>query len=179
MKFLFKLKQTALVLTVLAAAGCLPAGQAGMSSPESVDSSSARDSGSAPSFTLQDPQGKTVSLEEMLKSHKAVLLNFWATWCPPCREEIPDLIRLQNEYGAKGFTVIGVDVGESPAKVSTFMSKMGINYPIALDRDQQVAAQYGIVGIPTSYLVASDGRIIGEYHAATSKLFADVKKAIA
>lgn len=167
-----KFKQLFLMLVVLTAAGC-------MGAPQSVDSSPVRESAAAPSFTLQDSQGKTVSFESVLKSNKAVLLNFWATWCPPCREEIPDLIRLQNEHGKSGFTVLGIDVGESPTKVSGFMNKMGINYPVLLDRDQQVAASYGIVGIPTSYLVSSDGRIIGEYHAATSKLFDDVKKAVA
>lgn len=179
MKFYSKLRQTALVLAVLTAAGCQPDRQAGMSSPGSVDSSPAgRSAGTVPLFMLKDPQGGVVSLEEALKKNKAVLLNFWATWCPPCREEIPDLIKLQSDYGAKGFTVIGVDVGESPSKVSAFINKMGINYPIALDRDQEVVAQYGIVGIPTSYLVSSDGRIIGEYHAATPDLFADVRKAV-
>lgn len=171
MNFL-KFKQILVALTILMATGC-------MSAPQSVNSSPVRESGSAPAFTLQDPQGNTVSLENALKANKAVLLNFWATWCPPCREEIPDLIKLQNDYGAKGFTVIGVDVGESPSKVSAFINQMGINYPIALDRDQEVAAQYGIVGIPTSYLVSSDGTIIGEYHAATPELFTDVKKAVA
>ena len=174
MKFLFKFNQTAVILTVLVfVAGC-------MSAPGGVDSNPAEGStrDAAPSFTLKDPQGKAVSLEAALKNNKAVLLNFWATWCPPCREEIPDLIRLQKEYGTRSFTVLGVDVGESPAKVSNFINKMAINYPVARYRDQVVAAQYGIVGIPTSYLISSEGKIIAKYHAATPELFSDVKKII-
>lgn len=171
MKFFSKWKQTAWVLMVLMAAGC--------SMPGSVGSSSAKNgSGTASPFTLQDSQGGAVSLEDALKKNKAVLLNFWATWCPPCREEIPDLIRLQNEYGKSGFTVLGINVGESAAKVSGFVNKMGINYPVLLDSEQSVATQYGIVGIPTSYLVSSDGKILGEYHAATAELFSEVKKAL-
>ena len=168
MKFSGKKSWVVALVAILMATGCMKA-------------SGARDSGtaSAPLFGLQDAKGQTVNFDVVLKSNKAVLLNFWATWCPPCREEIPDLIRLQNEYGQKGFTVLGIDVGESPTKVSSFMNKMGINYPVLLDRDQQVATRYGIVGIPTSYLVSSDGKIIGEYHGATPDLFADVKKAAA
>lgn len=172
MKCSLKLKQTVVILTVLAATGC-------MSSHGSADRNPVKSAADEVAlFTLQDSQGKTTSLEGTLKNNKAVLLNFWATWCPPCREEIPDLIRLQSEYGKSGFTVLGIDVGESPAKVSSFMNKMGINYPVLLDRDKEVAARYGLVGIPTSYLVSSEGKIIGEYHAATSELFADVKKAV-
>lgn len=145
-----------------------------------MQDSGARPSGSepAPAFVLQDIHGTSVSLDAVLKANKAVLLNFWATWCPPCQEEIPELIRLQNQYGKSGFTVLGIDVGESPAKVSSFAKKMGINYPLLLDRNQEVATRYGIVGIPTSYLVSGEGKIIGEYHAATPKLFDDVKKAV-
>lgn len=130
-------------------------------------------------FTLEDIDGQSVSLKDVLASNKAVLINFWATWCPPCREEIPDLIRLQSQYKDKGFTVLGVDVGESGRKVSGFAAKNGMNYPIVLDKTNKVAESYGIVGIPTSYLVSSDGRILGEYHAAGPDLFADVEKALA
>lgn len=130
-------------------------------------------------FTLEDTAGQPVGLADLLASHKAVLINFWATWCPPCREEIPDLIRLQAQYKDKGFTVLGVDIGESARKVTGFAEKNGMNYPIVLDKTHKVAESYGVVGIPTSYLVASDGRILGEYHAAGPDLFADVEKALA
>ena len=129
-------------------------------------------------FTLSDAQGQPVSLDALLKEKKAVLLNFWATWCPPCREEIPGLIRLQSQYESRGFTVLGVDVSESDAKVSAFVKKMGMNYPVVIDHDNAVAEEYRVVGIPTSLLIRSDGAVLGEYHAATPKLFEDVEEAL-
>jgi thiol-disulfide isomerase/thioredoxin len=129
-------------------------------------------------FTLKDLSDQDVSFEALLAQNKAVLVNFWATWCPPCQEEIPDLIKLQEKHGENGLTILGVDVGESKAKVSRFAQKMGINYPVVLDEDMEVAREYGVVGIPTTYLVSSDGRILGRYHAFTRKLVADVEKAL-
>ncbi|MBI2094804.1 MAG: TlpA family protein disulfide reductase [Candidatus Omnitrophica bacterium] len=126
-------------------------------------------------FTLRNLEGEAVRFDEVLEGKKAVLLNFWATWCPPCREEIPDLVELQARRGGDSFTVLGVDVGESAAKVRAFSEKMGINYPLLLDDDMEVARAYGVVGIPTSLLVASDGMIVGEYHGYTSKLVSDVE----
>ncbi|MCG3175209.1 MAG: Thiol-disulfide oxidoreductase ResA [Candidatus Omnitrophica bacterium] len=130
-------------------------------------------------FTLEDLSGGQVALKDVLGSHKAVLINFWATWCPPCREEIPDLIRLQTQYKDKGFTVLGVDIGESARKVGGFAERNGLNYPIVLDKTMKVAESYGVVGIPTSYLIGSDGKVLGEYHAAGPDLFADVERVLA
>lgn len=129
-------------------------------------------------FTLKDTGGNDVSLKSLLGANKAILINFWATWCPPCREEIPDLIRLQNQYKDRSFTVVGVDVSESARKVSKFAEKFKMNYPILLDDGNKVSDRYNIVGIPTSLLVSSDGTILGEYHAAGPDLFAAVEKAI-
>ncbi len=129
-------------------------------------------------FTLKNLDGEYVSLEALLKRNKAVLLNFWATWCPPCREEIPDLIKLQETYQDRSFTILGVDVGESAAKVSSFVKKIGINYPVVLDSDNRVAEIYRVVGIPTSLLIDSDGKTLGVYHGFTGPLVEDVKKAV-
>ena len=142
--------------------GCANAGQAG----------------EAKNFTLKDLEGKNTSLDSVLKSHKAVLVNFWATWCPPCREEIPGLIKLQKNHGGDSFTILGIDEGESATKVSNFVKKIGINYPVLLDSDQSAAEDYRVVGIPTSYLISSEGKILGEYHAYTPELVADVESAI-
>ena len=129
-------------------------------------------------FTLPDLSGNPVSLEALLKQNKAVLVNFWATWCPPCREEIPNLIKLHEQYKDKSFTVLGVEVGESVNKVSGFAKKNGIRYPIVLDQDQSVAEKYKIVGIPTTLLIGPGGKILGEYHAYTPELVSDVEKAL-
>ncbi len=130
-------------------------------------------------FSLRDLNGNEVNLKAELAKHKAVVVNFWATWCPPCREEIPDLIKLQEQYGANGFTILGVDIGESHKKVSNFAKKMNMTYPVLLDSDESAASAYGIVGIPTSLLVKSDGTIVGEYHSVSKKMQDDVAKILA
>lgn len=129
-------------------------------------------------FTLMNLEGTQTSLGAVIKENKVVLLNFFASWCPPCIEEIPDLIRLQDKYKDRSFTVLGVDVGESRRKVMNFVERMGINYPVVLDTDTEVARQYHVVGIPTSLLVSAEGKILGEYHAATPELFSDVENAL-
>lgn len=130
-------------------------------------------------FTLKDTQGQTVSLDGLLKSNKAVLINFWATWCPPCREEIPDLVNFHAKNKSKGFTVVGIDVGESSDRVATFAEKFKINYPLLLDKDQTVAESFRVVGIPTTLLINKNGQVLGVYHAFTDELVADVEKALA
>ena len=129
-------------------------------------------------FTLNNLKDEPVNLDALLKQNKAVLINFWATWCPPCREEIPGLIDLQKKFKDRSFTVLGVDTGESKAKVSSFVEKIGINYPVVLDSDMAVTERYSVHGIPTSFLVASEGKILGEYHAYSRQLEADVEKAL-
>ena len=143
--------------------------------------SNARSSGEikdSQKFTLQDIQDHSISLESTLKQHKAVLLNFWATWCPPCREEIPGLIKLQETYKNRSFTILGVDVGESQKKVASFAEKAGINYPIVLDNDMKVAEAFQVFGVPTTFLISSEGKILGEYHGFTQELVEDVEKAL-
>ena len=139
-----------------------------------------RSGSSAPSnnFTLKDVTGASVSLDGLLQKNKAVLVNFWATWCPPCREEIPDLIALQAKDKDRGLTILGVDVGESPTKVGNFVEKFGINYPVVLDSEMKVSESYRVVGIPTTYLMNSQGKIIGQYHGFTRDLESDVEKAL-
>ncbi len=104
----------------------------------------------APGFTLKTPDGKTVSLADY--KGKAVLLNFWATWCAPCKLEMPWLIELQKQYASQGFTVLGVSEDDPPASaVSAFAQKMGINYPVAMANDAVGKAYGGVDSLPTSY----------------------------
>ncbi|OIO39065.1 MAG: hypothetical protein COT00_00735 [Candidatus Omnitrophica bacterium CG07_land_8_20_14_0_80_50_8] len=130
-------------------------------------------------FVLNDLTGRSVALDDLLKKNKAVLINFWATWCPPCREEIPGLIDLQKKFSGRSFTILGVDAGESQVKVSAFAERAGINYPVVLDSDMAVSGRYSVYGIPTSFLISSTGKILGEYHAYTPELIEDVQKALA
>ena len=124
---------------------------------------SADESGNkAPNFTLTDTQGKKLSLDQF-KGH-VVLVDFWATWCPPCRRGIPDLIDLQKKYGKK-LTVIGISLDGSDTKddVVPFMKKMGINYHIAYGT-QKVVSDYGnIEAIPTSFIISKSGEIVHKH----------------
>lgn len=169
MKFIVKVCPVLLLGLLIAGSGC----SAGDSTPFGM---SQEKRGDTLLFTLKNLEDQDVSLGALLSQNKVVLINFWATWCPPCREEIPDLVKFQEKYGASGFTVLGVDVGESKAKVSKFAKKFGMNYPIVLDSQMAVATRYKIVGIPTSLLVNSEGKILGQYHAYTKQLVADVEK---
>ena len=129
-------------------------------------------------FTLKNLNGEDVRLEDQLKAHQAVLLNFWATWCAYCVEEMPDLIKFQAENSSKGFTIIGVNAGESQDQVAPFVKKMELNFPVVLDEEMDVAQQYGLVGIPTSILINSEGKIIGKYNSFSRRLQSDVAKVL-
>ncbi len=110
-----------------------------------------------PDFTLKDYKGETVRLHDY--RGKVVLLNIWATWCPPCREEVPELVKLQREYGESGLQVIGVSIDENGAEdaVSDFAGSHDINYPVPVD-DGSVQKKYGPLSvIPTTYILDADG----------------------
>ena len=129
----------------------------------------------APDFSLTNIDGQKASLTDF--KGKAVILNFFASWCPPCREEIPDFITLQKTYGDKGFTFVGVSlVNVSESK--DFAAKMGINYPVLID-DGKVSNLYGPVrSIPTTYIIGKDGKIVKMYIGARNKetFEADIKE---
>ena len=129
-------------------------------------------------FTLKNIQDEVVSLDRVLAQNKAVLIDFWATWCGYCVEEMPDLIKLYRENKDRGFTVLAVNIGESRQQASLFAQKMNIPFPIVLDENNSVAEKYGVVGIPMSFLIDSQGRILGEYHSYTRELESDVEKAL-
>ena len=109
----------------------------------------------APEFSLKDLSGKNVRLSDY--KGKVVLVNFWASWCPPCKMEIPGIQKVYTAYKDKGFTVIGIATDDvSPS----FIKSMGMSYPVVL-ADNEVISDYGnISGIPASFLVGKDGRII-------------------
>ena len=129
-------------------------------------------------FTLKTPDGSELSLAQTLTQKKLVLVNFWATWCGYCVEEMPDLVKLQAKNEAKGFTVIAVNAGESASQAGAWAKKHGLNFPVVLDTDMTVAQHYGLVGIPTSFLISADGKIIGQYSGFTAKLVSDVEKGL-
>ncbi len=122
----------------------------------------------APAFVLKDLEGKEVS--SSVFANKVVLLNFWATWCPPCLAEIPALKALQNDYRAKGFEVVGISVDEDGSQaVKAFVEKKGINYSILMSTDEVVEAYGGIRAIPTTFLISRDGKIVRKYFGEQRK----------
>ena len=112
---------------------------------------------------------------------KVVLVDFWATWCDPCREEIPELARLQNKLAGKGFTVLGVSMDEDLKGVAPFAKKMGINYPVILLGTERAPKGWVVPGLPTAYLVGRDGVPLKRYFGSKSveSLTADVEAALA
>lgn len=119
----------------------------------------------APGFTLNSLAGDRVSLADF--RGKVVLLNFWATWCGSCRQEMPAMERLWNRYRDQGFAILAVSVDRGdPRQVDEFVEKLGLSYPIVRDPQALARRQYEISVLPMSYLIGRDGklsgRIIGE-----------------
>ncbi|MBZ5528158.1 MAG: TlpA family protein disulfide reductase [Acidobacteriia bacterium] len=121
----------------------------------------ARDPEPAPAFSVVGLDGQPVALEA--QRGKVVLLNFWATWCKPCRAEIPDLIALQNGYAGK-LQIIGLSLDdESPETVQEFVRETGINYPVAMATAKIRALYGGVPALPTSFLVDTQGRVVQKH----------------
>ena len=115
----------------------------------------------APDFELASLDGRKLKLSDY--RGKAVLLNFWATWCSPCKVEMPWFVDLQKKYGNEGLVVLGIAMDDSDnAKIAEFASQMGVNYPVLLGTDK-VSEQYGNVQfLPTTFYINREGRIIGK-----------------
>jgi thiol-disulfide isomerase/thioredoxin len=130
----------------------------------------------APDVTMKDLDGRSVSLEQY--RGKVLFVDFWATWCDPCRVEIPWLIEMQQKYSAKGFTVLGVALDEEGAKVVVpFVqkekfdvngSKSVMNYPVVIGDDEVTEKFGGLLGYPTGFLISRDGKIIKRFLGLTS-----------
>lgn len=115
----------------------------------------------APDFTLKTLDGKTLQLSKM--KGKYVLVNFWATWCGPCRAEIPDFMEVYDAYNKKGFEIVGIALDQEGWEVvKPYMEKMKINYPIVLGDGPLTVAYGGVEAIPTTFLVDKEGYIIGK-----------------
>jgi peroxiredoxin len=118
-------------------------------------------------FIAQDMHGKPVRFSTF-GTKKVVLLNFWATWCPPCRKEMPAMEQLYQANKDRGLIVVAVSQDQAPlAAVRSFAEELKLSFPVWHDRDVLVGRQYSVPGVPTSYLIGRDGRIaykvLGEY----------------
>ena len=120
-------------------------------------------------FTLKDVDGKDVKLASL--KGKVVLLDFWATWCGPCKIEIPWFIEFQNKYGKDGLQVVGVSTDDTAAKLKPYVAQMKMNYTVlqGLDRDDIQDAYGPLFGIPVTVLISRDGKICAKHVGLSSK----------
>jgi thiol-disulfide isomerase/thioredoxin len=130
----------------------------------------------APNFVLRDFQGKEVTLGEF--RGKVVLLEFWATWCPPCRATVPELTAIQDKYSGKGLVVLGVSLdegGDLSAKLSSFVKDFKINYRILIG-DEDTERAYNVTSIPMTFLIDKEGKVITSYRGYVDNLAAAVSQ---
>jgi len=120
----------------------------------------------APEFALPDLSGKTVRLADF--QGKVVILDFWATWCPPCRAEVPDFVRLQAKYRDKGLSVVGLSLDAEGAKVvRPFAEEYNVNYVMLIANDETTRSFGGVVGIPTTFVLDRTGKIVSKFIGKT------------
>jgi peroxiredoxin len=115
----------------------------------------------APEFTLKDLNDKTISLSSL--KGNVVLINFWATWCPPCRAEMSSLNNLYREYKNNGLSVIAVSTDRSISSVKDFLSKKQLELPVLMDSDSKVSRQFKVFSLPTSFLLDKNGVIVQKF----------------
>jgi thiol-disulfide isomerase/thioredoxin len=114
----------------------------------------------APDFTLEDMDGQRHALSDY--RGKVIMLNFWATWCPPCRREIPSMESIYRDLGKSGFVVLAVNEFEEPDHVFAYTGQLSVlpTFPILFDRDSAVSQDYNVKGLPTTVLIDKQARIV-------------------
>jgi len=133
----------------------------------------------APDFELQNLEGKPVRLSDF--RGKAVLLNFWATWCAPCKIEMPWFVDLQKQYAAQGLQVIGIAMDDSGTEtVAKFAKQMGVNYPVLLGKEAVGDAYGGVEFLPTTFIIDRQGKVVERIFglAGRSEFEDNIKKAL-
>jgi len=115
----------------------------------------------APDFSITSDSGRTITVHDF--GGKLLLLNFWASWCAPCVEEIPSLNQLSRQLGPKGLVVLGVTVDKDEKALQSFLKRSPLSFPIARDPDQDINLRYGTSLFPESYLIGSNGKVIEKF----------------
>jgi peroxiredoxin len=110
-----------------------------------------------PGFTLPARAGGTLSLDQL--KGQVVMVNFWATWCGPCRQEMPLLEQIQQKYEPLGFTVVGINVEPDSAAAQAWLTGVGVTFPILFDRENTVAAAFGVEGMPSTVFIDRNGAV--------------------
>jgi peroxiredoxin len=111
----------------------------------------------APDFTLRTMDGPNLRLQE--QRGRVVMINFWATWCGPCRQEMPHLNRLHEKYRASGFVLLGVNVDDDTRNAADVAAKLGLKFPVLLDTDKKVSRLYDLATMPSTVLIDRDGKV--------------------
>jgi peroxiredoxin len=142
-----RLHRACLVLASAAAMLCAPLAQAAPIAPSQP----------APDFTLRTMDGKNLRLQEL--RGRVVLVNFWATWCGPCRQEMPHLNRLYDKYKGSGFVMLGVNIDDEPDKAIGVATKLGLHFPVLLDSEKKVSRMYDLNTMPSTVVIDRDGRV--------------------
>jgi len=120
----------------------------------------------APNWQLRDINGKPINLADF--KGKVVILDFWATWCPPCRQEIPGFVTLQRKYQDKGLVIIGVSLDQQgPGVVKPFVRELGMNYPVVMGDEKIVSDYGGIEAIPTTFIIDRQGEVVTAHQGFT------------
>ena len=112
-----------------------------------------------PAFSGSTLDARPLSITEYRRS--VIILNFWASWCRECRPEMPVLERLHREFSSRGLTLIGVNAREKKDAAWRYAKELGLTFPLVLDRDGRINALYGVIGLPTTFVIGRDGRTIG------------------
>lgn len=155
-----------LLALVMIGIGFLALGLAFMLKPESLPSASSSQEFStipvevdlpAPELTFTTVEGSPVSLSAL--QGNVVLVNLWATWCPPCREEMPALQSFYDEHRSSGFVLIAIDQGETEREVAPFVTEFGLTFPVWMDPASQAGAAFNTMNLPSSYVIDRTGRI--------------------
>jgi cytochrome c biogenesis protein CcmG/thiol:disulfide interchange protein DsbE len=160
----------AVTLAVGLTAGCTGGAKKGQDAGEGVTEERETTSGdrqSAADFTLQDIDGKSVTLLSF--KGKVVILDFFATWCPPCRKGIPEFVELYNTYKESGFVMLGLAVDGPASVVKSFAGEMNINYPVLMANEEVQKAYGGIRSIPTTFVLDRNLKIVNKYVGYQSK----------
>jgi peroxiredoxin len=190
-----KTLQQSLVLSILLAAALLVAGCGGAASDEVVaaglpnlaeattrgvnNAQRGLEPGQlAPNFTLQFADGRKTQLSDW--QGQPVVLNFWATWCAPCREEMPEFVAAYDRYQDDGLVIVGVNAQESASQAAGFMGDFGMAFPVALDTRGDVQQLYNVRGLPTTVFIDREGRIVERWAgllraSALEELLAEIR----
>jgi peroxiredoxin len=147
------------VVILLALASALPEATAKEHFATALGVQKPKEQVEAPNIIETDPDGKTIRLRDF--RGKIVFLNFWATWCVPCRLEMPAMERLYRDFKSKGFVVLAVNVQERPGPVRAFVRELKLTFPVVLDPKGTAAMVYAVRGLPATYLIDRNQMIVG------------------